>query len=274
MSNTGTGIATNGSQINGSSFVLSGRIDSMLMPTITGMNDDAMNNSMVRSQMMSNDNTSATESDSVVSQAMQYAMARDVAWILSGDWILASNQIDNSSNTTTTTFDAEFIKVTTNGTMLHTHRVTNFVPVINANDNEEASNSNPGVMTITGKSDVYFNEELAWPQADTALSIMNGTVLMVDINSEDIDHHFHDQPVFGTVNMLTKENGFTLSLPTPGAIQEKIEQELAELGVNTTQVQSAVETRATEVVGGTFAEEAIGLFGNITNSIRDIIVVE
>jgi hypothetical protein len=274
MSNTGTGIATNGSQINGSSFVLSGRIDSMLMPTITGMNDDAMNNSMVRSQMMSNDNTSATESDSVVSQAMQYAMARDVAWILSGDWILASNQIDNSSNTTATTFDAEFIKVTTNGTMLHTHRITNFVPVINANDNEEASNSNPGVMTITGKSDVYFNEELAWPQADTALSIMNGTVLMVDINSEDIDHHFHDQPVFGTVNMLTKENGFTLSLPTPGAIQEKIEQELAELGVNTTQVQSAVETRATEVVGGTFAEEAIGLFGNITNSIRDIIVAE
>ena len=243
------------------------------MPTITGMNDDyVMNNSSGMSQMMSNDNTSSAESDSVASQAMRYSMARDVAWILSGDWILVSNPTISSRNTTTT-FDAEFIKVTTNGTMLHTHRITNFVPLTNASNTAAAFNSNTDAMTIIGKADVYFNDELAWSQADTTLSIMNGTLLIIDIDSEDIDHHFHDQPIYGTVNMLSNDDGFTISLPTPRGIQEKIEQELAELGINATQAQSAIETRATEV-GGTFAEEAVDVVNNITNSIRDIIVAE
>src|SRR5918997_4015799 len=112
-----TSMSTNSSQINRSFFYISGRINSMLMPTITGMSgDDVMNNSTGMSQMMSNDNTSPVESDSVASQAMRYSMARDVAWILSGDWILVSNPTDNSDNNNTTTFDVEFIKVTANGT--------------------------------------------------------------------------------------------------------------------------------------------------------------
>ncbi|HEX2168881.1 MAG TPA: hypothetical protein VHF65_01150 [Nitrososphaera sp.] len=254
-------------------LILSGRINSMLMPTITGMNDDyVMDNSTGMSQMMSNDNTSLAESDSVASQAMRYSMARDVAWILSGDWILVSNPTISSRNTTTT-FDAEFIKVTTNGTMLHTHRITNFVPLTNASTTAAAFNSSTDAMTMIGKADVYFNDELAWSQADTTLSIMNGTLLIIDIDSEDIDHHFHDQPIYGTVNMLSNDDGFTISLPTPRSIQEKIEQELAQLGINATQAQSAIETRATEVEG-TFAEEVVDVVDNITNSIRDIIVSE
>lgn len=264
---------TNSSPINGSFFILTGRINSMLMPTMAGMNNDAMNSSMNMSQMMNNDNTPSAVNDSVASQAMRYSMARDVAWILSGDWILVSNPTDNSDNNNTTTFDVEFIKVTANGTMLHSHRITNFMPLTNASDISAAFNSNTNTTTIIGKADVYFNDELAWPQADTTLSIMNGTVLMIDINSEDIDRHFHDQPIYGTVNMLSKDDGFTISLPTPRSIQEKIEQELAELGVNATQAQSAIETRATEV-GGTFTEEAIDVFDNITSSIREIIVGE
>jgi len=253
-------------------LILSGRINSMLMPTMAGMNNDVMNSSTSVSQMMSNDNTSSAVNDSVASQAMRYSMARDVAWILSGDWILVSNPTD-SSDSNNTTFDVEFIKVTTNGTMLHTHRITNFMPLANASGISAAFNSNTNTTTIMGKADVYFNDELAWPQAGTTLSIMNGTILMINIDSEDIDHHFHDQPIYGTVNMLTKDDGFTISLPSPYNIQEKFEQELAELGMNATQVQSAIETRATEV-GGRFAGEAIDVFDNITNSIRDIIVVK
>jgi hypothetical protein len=198
-------------------------------------------------------------------------MARDIAWLLSGDWILASNSNDDSSNSTT--FDVEFIKVSTNGTMLHTHRITNFVPLTNASDIAAAFNSNTNATTIIGKADVYFNDELAWSQADTTLSIMNGTVLMIDIDSEDIDDHFHDQPIYGTVNMLSKDDGFTITLPAPRSVQEKIEQELAELGVNATQAQSAIETRATQA-GRTFAVEAMDVFNNITNSIKDIMVIE
>jgi len=248
-------------------LILSGRINSMLMPTMADTNNDVMNNSTIMPQMMNNGSTAPAANDSAASQAMRYSMARDIAWLLSGDWVLASNSNDSSN---TTTFDVEFIKVSTNGTMLHTHRITNFVPLTNASDIAAAFNSNTNATTITGKADVYFNDELAWSQADTTLSIMNGTVLMIDIDSEDIDDHFHDQPIYGTVNMLSKDDGFTITLPTPRSIQEKIEQELAELGVNTTQAQSAIESRATQV-GRTFAEEAMDVFNNITNSIKEIL---
>ena len=253
-------------------LILSGRINSMLMPTMADTNDDVMNNSTVMPQMMNNSSTApAAANDSAASRAMRYSMARDIVWLLSGDWILASNSNDNSSNSTT--FDVEFIKVSTNGTMLHTHRITNFVPLTNASDIAAAFNSNINATTIIGKADIYFNDELAWTQADTTLSIMNGTVLMIDIDSEDIDDHFHDQPIYGTVNMLSKDDGFTITLPTPRSVQEKIEQELAELGVNATQAQSAIESRATQV-GRTFAKEAMDVFNNITNSIGDIMVIE
>ena len=253
-------------------LILSGRINSMLMPTMADTNDDVMNNSTVMPQMMNNSSTApAAANDSAASRAMRYSMARDIAWLLSGDWILASNSNDDNSNSTT--FDVEFIKVSTNGTMLHTHRITNFVPLTNASDIAAAFNSNINATTIIGKADIYFNDELAWTQADTTLSIMNGTVLMIDIDSEDIDDHFHDQPIYGTVNMLSKDDGFTITLPTPRSVQEKIEQELAELGVNATQAQSAIESRATQV-GRTFAKEAMDVFNNITNSIGDIMVIE
>jgi hypothetical protein len=262
----------NNNDDDNTSLILSGRINSMLMPTMADTNNDVMNNSMFMPQMMDNNSTAPAANDSAASRAMQYSMARDIAWLLSGDWVLASNSNDRSN---TTTFDVEFIKVSTNGTMLHTHRITNFLPLTNASDIAAAFNSNTNTTTIIGKADVYFNDELAWSQADTTLSIMNGTVLMIDIDSEDIDDHFHDQPIYGTVNMLSKddEDGFTITLPTPRSIQEKIEQELAELGVNTTQTQSAIESRTTQV-GRTFAEEAMDVFNNITNSIRDVMVIE
>jgi len=120
-------------------LILSGRINSMLMPTMADTNNDVMNNSTVMPQMMNNSSTApAAANDSAASRAMRYSMARDIVWLLSGDWILASNSNDNSSNSTT--FDVEFIKVSTNGTMLHTHRITNFVPLTNASDIAAAFN--------------------------------------------------------------------------------------------------------------------------------------
>jgi len=96
---------------------------------------------------------------------------------------------------------------------------------------------------------------------------------MIDIDSEDIDDHFHDQPIYGTVNMLSKDDSFTVTLPTARSIQDKIEQELGELGVNATQAQSAIGSRGTQV-GRMFTEEAMDVFSNITNSIRDIMAIE
>lgn len=259
---------TNDNTDDDTTLVLSGRINSMLMPTMADTNSVIMNNSEIMPPIMKN-NSSAITNDPAASQAMRFSMARDIAWLLSGDWVLAAN----SNDTNSTTFDAEFIKVTTNGTMLHTHRITNFVSLANDTSIPLAFDSSTNATTIVGNADVYFNDELVWPKADTTISIMNGTVLMIDIDSEDVDDHFHNQPIYGTMNMLSKDDGFAITLPTPRSIQEKIEQELAELGVNTTQAQSAIETRATQA-GRTFAEDAMNVFSNITDSIRDIMVIE
>jgi hypothetical protein len=249
-------------------IVLSGRVNSMLMPTMADTNNTAMNNSATTMSQVTNNSTTATVNDtSAASQAMMFSMARDIAWLLSGDWVLTAGSSD--SNTTTITFDAEFIKVTTNGTMLHTHRITNFVPLTNFSDISTVFYSKTNTTTIMGKADVYFNDELVWPHADTTLSIINGTVLIVDIDSEDVDDHFHNQPIYGTVSMLSKEDGFTITLPAPRGIQDRIEQELAELGANATQAQSAIETKATQA-GRTLAEESMDIFNNVTDSIRQL----
>jgi hypothetical protein len=91
--------------------------------------------------------------------------------------------------------------------MSHTHRINNFVPLTNTSDIAAALNSNTSATTIIGKADVYFNDQLAWPQAGTTLSIANGSVLTIDLDSEDIDHHFHDQPIYGIVNILSSNDG-------------------------------------------------------------------
>jgi hypothetical protein len=190
---------------NDGTLVLSGRINSMLMPIMTDTNNAAINNSSIMSQIIDNGSSMATANatSAAASQAMQFSMARDVAWLLSGDWVLSVGS--NASNATTTTFDAEFIKVTTNGTMLHTHRITNFVPLTNTSDVARAFDSNTtNDATIRGKADVYFNDQLVWPQADTTLSIRNGTVLMINIDSQDVDNHFHNQPIYGTVSYALK----------------------------------------------------------------------
>jgi hypothetical protein len=222
---------------DGSTMALFGRINSMLMPTTADTNNAVMNNSAIMPQLINNNSIGATN-DTAGSRAMQFSMARDITWLLSGDWVLTANSDHNSNNATT--FDAEFMKITTNGRMLHTHRITNFVPLTNvSNIAATAFDSNTNATTIMGKADVYFNDELIWPQADTMLSVMNGTVLAIDIDSQDVDDHFHNQPIFGTVSMLSKDDGLTITLLTPRSIQEKFAQELAELvDANATEAQS------------------------------------
>ncbi|HEY6756787.1 MAG TPA: hypothetical protein VI037_05300 [Nitrososphaera sp.] len=85
-----------------------------------------------------------------------------------------------------------------------------------------------------------------------------------------IDDHFHNQPLYGTVNILSKDDAYTVTLATPRVVYRiKIEQEQAEPGVNTTHAQSTIESRATQV-GRTFTEESMDVFNNITTSIRDM----
>src|SRR5919112_4899012 len=67
----GTETPTSLSQRNGSSFLITGRINSMLMPTTADTSNDLMNNSMVMLQMMNNSSTTpSAATDPAASRAM------------------------------------------------------------------------------------------------------------------------------------------------------------------------------------------------------------
>lgn len=165
-----------------------GRISSMLMPIPSQtMNTD--------SPMM--DRSAAEQGAQGRMEAMRFSMAQDVSWLLSGDW----NLLWNRSNTTGATaeistiapaFQAEFTKITTNGTMKHSHEISNF-------NVTSYTYPDPNVKKVSGIADVYFNNELAWPSSGLNATVLNDEVLRIDINSEDIDNHFHGQPIYGVM---------------------------------------------------------------------------
>lgn len=140
--------------------------------------------------MMMGDSSMMPISNSSRNNAMKFSMAQNVAWLLSGNWKLGENT-DNK----TVTFDANFTKVTTDGTMKHAHRISNFTMV-----SQPSSSNTQGIINISGVADVYFNNELAWKQAMIQLSLLNNEVLKIDINSVDIDNHFHGDPIYGVIS--------------------------------------------------------------------------
>lgn len=165
---------------------LNGRISSMLLPVSPSMmSDNASSMMMGDSSMMINSNSNSSRNN-----AMKFSMAQNVAWLLSGDWKLGENT-DNK----TVTFDANFTKVTTDGTMKHAHRISNFTMV-----SQPSSSYTQGIINLSGVADVYFNNELAWKQAKIQLSLLNNEVLKIDINSIDIDNHFHGEPIYGVIS--------------------------------------------------------------------------
>lgn len=165
---------------------LSGRIVSMLMPVSSeGMGMMESNSSMKNMMMM-------TMQDETQAKAMQFSMAQDVTWLLSGNWTFSLNY--NSAD-----FESVFEKITTDGTMKHLHMIDNFTGSQIANANNNMQNEGNDELVVSGKADVYFDNDLAWKQANMNLTLINDEVLRIDIQSKDIDEHFHGQSIYGTI---------------------------------------------------------------------------
>lgn len=140
----------------------------------------------------SNDSMDSMMPDPARQKAMQFSMAQNVTWILAGDWSLSQVAANGSKMID---FEASFTKVTTDGMMRHTHRITNFTLPADA-ASYPALTAEPAMLSITGKTDLYFNDQLAWKQAGINLQVLNG-VLTIRFDSADIDNHFHDMPIYG-----------------------------------------------------------------------------
>ena len=137
-------------------------------------------------------------------------------YILGGDWNL------NVQGGNVTDFAANFMMVHPDGTGYHVHNITNYVI---GNGNVQLVQGQE--TTISGTADIYTNGTVAWPGADTTLTLTpNGAVMTIMPAAEETDNHFQGQPIYGIVAGLTGENGTAIAQTTPpGQQQEQQEEE-------------------------------------------------
>jgi hypothetical protein len=120
------------------------------------------------------------------------------AWMVSGHW--KANLLSNQSNVTSQgnissssgpTFNASVEMIMLNGTVAHTHTITNFVL---------ANTSMPNNMTriFNGTSTASMREG---PVTDipTGISIMGDKVISIWLDPSKINNHFGNTPIYGTV---------------------------------------------------------------------------
>jgi hypothetical protein len=132
-------------------------------------------------------------------------------YILGGDWNL------NVESGNVTDFAANFMMVHPDGTGYHVHNITNYVI---GNGNVQLVQGQE--TTISGTADIYTNGTVAWPGADTTLTLTpNGAVITIMPAAEETDNHFQGQPVYGIVAGLTGENGTAIVQTTPPGQQQE-----------------------------------------------------
>jgi hypothetical protein len=123
--------------------------------------------------------------------------ALEQPYVLSGDWSL------DVQGGTVSDFKANFTMVHIDGTMRHTHEVSNFK---SANGSTVQLEQN-GTTIIFGTADVSKDGSPKWTGVDAVITIDKLNVASISFASEDTDDHFHGQPIYGVVDSLTDENG-------------------------------------------------------------------
>jgi hypothetical protein len=115
----------------------------------------------------------------------------DPQYILSGDWnVLASNG-------NITDFSANFTMVSINGTDRHMHSITNFSSNVVA----------PLILdihgtTFTGESDITIDDNVTWHAIQTTVTITRHDTITITFNHENVNNHFHNQPIYGIVSSI------------------------------------------------------------------------
>ena len=105
--------------------------------------------------------------------------------------------------------------VHTDGTMRHTHDISNFV----SSNSSTIDTSGQGTSFIFGTVDVAVNGEAKWTGADALIVIEKNNVVSISVASEDTDDHFGGQPIYGIVDSMTDESGNELVEGTNGTAE-------------------------------------------------------
>jgi hypothetical protein len=123
------------------------------------------------------------------------------AWILAGHWTMelaSQNATAGAGNATTNTtsagqygnitgFNAMWFMEMFDGTAQHTHQMSNFTQLTTEFD------SDTNETTITGTSTITMPEGPV--NADTEMTLSNGTVAIAFVDPENVASHFGDTPI-------------------------------------------------------------------------------
>jgi hypothetical protein len=110
-------------------------------------------------------------------------------WIISGIWKTnLSNQTQDAINNNSTVFDTSFEMIKTDGTSKHTHTITNFDLVDTLNQNNNTVFNGTGTISMP---------QGPVTEVPISIQVMNNTLGIINIDSNKIDNHFGNDPLYG-----------------------------------------------------------------------------
>jgi len=121
----------------------------------------------------------------------------DIPYLIFGYWNASINDEDM------TNFIANFTMSRVNGSQMHTHQISNFVPANSVFLNNELGGS---TLMFAGNADVYTNHHPKWNNTDVAIIIDNFNTISIALDSKGTDNHFNGEVLGGVVESIKDPN--------------------------------------------------------------------
>jgi hypothetical protein len=116
----------------------------------------------------------------------------NTTWLLFGTWKSNLNNNTNSeTNNSSSVFNAAIEMIKPDGTMKHTHALTNFVL-------SNSSNTNSNTTEYNGTSTINLKESPV-NEVPTSIKVMNNSVLSIWLNPASVKNHFGDDEIYGII---------------------------------------------------------------------------
>jgi hypothetical protein len=116
----------------------------------------------------------------------------NTTWLLFGTWKAnLNNQTNSEADNSSSAFNAAIEMIKPDGTMKHTHALTNFVLT-------NSSNPNSNTTVYNGTSTISMKEGPV-NEVPTGIKVMNKSVLSIWLNPASVKDHFGDDVIYGIV---------------------------------------------------------------------------
>ena len=122
--------------------------------------------------------------------------------------IQSQNLSENTSNSNLTTFEEEAkvagenttnVGNTTSSTGGNETSTSSMIDNATSTQNESTimAETNGNTTTFKAAADIYSGDEIKWRNVDITVSIINGTVITIEVDPETTDNHFGQDPIYG-----------------------------------------------------------------------------